>query len=124
MQTSEVQSGERLESLVLIVLLIRCLTGKFCNLFSPGERFEKDCGVSFNRMKAGERIYSENIKTWEELKRAMHPQTQLAVYYPPHAKFEGLDVVVAAWLSKSSVEYYGFQMREGGNAHRRVPQME
>ena len=79
MRTSKVQSGGRLESLVLIVLLIRCLTGKFCNLFSPGEGFEKDCGVLFNQMKAGERIKSEEIKTWEELKMVMCPQTQFPI---------------------------------------------
>jgi hypothetical protein len=37
----------------------------------------------------------------------------VAVYFPTHASFEEVDVIVAAWPRQDSRELYGYQLKEG-----------
>jgi hypothetical protein len=100
-------SGDGWESLFLIVLLIRCVTGLFHATILPFENiFERSgCPVFYNDYIDLNDIDYDDIQKVDELIRRMKPPEHspcIVVYYPQNSAFETYDVLVAAYTSPQS----------------------
>ena len=123
MRISKVESGDGWESLFIVVLLIRCVTGRFCDVFSPGQDF-LNCSVSYNLLLKHSKGKWDDLKTVTQLQGMMtqpHDFPHIAVYFPPNAKFQRVDVVVRAWKSAECYQDFGYQLKEGKNNPKKGP---
>ena len=119
---SKEASGDGWEALFVSTLLIRALSGKFdTTCFSLETEDFKDCTVSFNRGMSGSG--SHLIKSVDEfVGQIKEPDSypHIGIFYPRHASFEEVDVIVAAWREKGDQVLYGYQLKEG----KALPQNE
>jgi hypothetical protein len=119
---SKEASGDGWEALFVATLLMRALSGKFDTpcFFLETDDFG-DCAVSFNRGMSGND--SHLIKSVDEFVGQINEPDSyphIGIFYPRHASFEEVDVIVAAWRGKGNRVLYGYQLREG----KALPQKE
>jgi hypothetical protein len=111
------QSGDAWEALFVMVLLIRALAGRFHSSVLPLDAFDfNNCSLSFNRPfdlrgKTFESFHA--VDEFVDSITAPNRFPHVAVYFPTHASFEEVDVIVAAWPREGTRELYGYQLKEG-----------
>ena len=111
------QSGDAWEALFVVVLLLRAVTQQFDSTIFPLQHLSScECSVSFNdpldlHGKAFE-LYSVVDELVTSIIAPAH-FPHVAVYFPTHASFEEVDVIVAVWQNASCKELYGYQLKEG-----------
>ena len=105
-------SGEAWESLFVIALLLRCLGDHFEDVVFPLKESQFKTDVSYNELLRGGlndlRSAEDLVKRLERPKQFPH----IAVYYPNHTQFQGLDVVVAVYDKAGNRTLYGYQLKE------------
>ena len=82
-----------------------------------------DCSVSFQQLfDLHGRVFESYCVVDEFFASIITPAhfPHIAVYFPTHASFEEVDVIVAVWLNASRKELYGYQLKEG----KRLPKKE
>jgi hypothetical protein len=111
---SKVQSGDSWECLFIIVVLIRCLSGKCDDVVLPLPSESEDCTVSYNE------LFDRNVDFATADLNAFvgairMPQTfpHAAIFYPSHAGFPLYDVIVAYFDMNRVRTLYGYQLKEG-----------
>jgi hypothetical protein len=117
--TAKGQSGDAWEALFVVVLLIRALAGLFYDSIFPLQPLAfSGCSVSFQEPFNIRNKSFESYCTVDDFVDSILPPSNyphVAVYFPTHASFEEVDVIVAAWPRASSRELYGYQLKEGKN---------
>lgn len=113
---SKEASGDGWEALFVATLLIRALSGKFdTTCFKLSDAFlVSNCSVSFDMLL--KRNNSHLIKSVDEfVGQIKEPDSypHIGIFYPRHASFEEVDVIVAAWREKGDQVLYGYQLKEG-----------
>jgi hypothetical protein len=104
--------GDGWEALFIVVVLIRCLTGKSDALFLPLQHAE--CTVSFNEPFEGTEFGSiTNVDDFLECIPTTFGVNHLAVYYPSHASFKTYDLFIAHYDNQGVRSLYGYQLKEG-----------
>jgi hypothetical protein len=117
-------SGDGWESLFVIVLLIRSVSGMFDNCLLPLREGMVGCKVFFNRfldLRDGKSF--EDICEVQDLVNRMEPPQQfpsIVVYYPSHNSFKLYDAVVAAYDRNGSRQLFGYQLKEGKEIPRKL----
>ena len=118
-QRAKWQSGDSWEALFLATLLIRALSHQFDEcLFALGRHFA-EAAVSADTLLD---CFKQVPETPEEFVRHITKPAVLphiGIYMPQHARFVGLDAIVATWDSTGTRRLYGYQLKEGdGTANK------
>ena len=119
-KNAKAESGDGWESLFVIVLLIRAVTGQFSALLPLSLELIGPYEVWCNLYKSSEILW-EDVKTLEQLSKGMKTPPKLpaiVIYYPPNNKFEVYDVIVVAYSDDGRKDLYGYQLKEGKNKPR------
>jgi hypothetical protein len=108
-------AGDGWEALFMATLLMRAHAGKFDASCFRLRGLGKSYGVSFQVPFKG---HDAHLITYvdEFVNRITKPKTfpHVAIYYPDHASFEEVDVIVAVWESETSKRrLFGYQLKEG-----------
>jgi hypothetical protein len=114
-KTAKKESGDAWEALFTIVLLIRCLCGKFNGRLLP---LSGDfASVRYNTPYLGDNFFSKKLSEFLDGVPVSGGNSlpAISVYYPGHAKFETYDVIVAAWDAAGTRSLYGYQCKEGSS---------
>ena len=114
-------SGSAWESLFVIALLLRCLSLHFDDVILPLDRGPfAGASVSYNQLLNQSLT---DLRTIDDLVSALKKPVafpHIAVFYPNHANFEMIDVLVAVYPNADSRSLYGYQLKE----HNEIPTRE
>eukprot|EP00978_Attheya_sp_CCMP212_P024654 scaffold77824_cov56-Attheya_sp.AAC.3 len=102
------EDGDAWEALFLIVLLIRCLTNSFDDEVVPLGSFIPGNGnvsVAYNRpLKESCDVFTTYVDAYIEgipvASQEKQAHCAISIYYPPHARFEEYNVILAFWNAK------------------------
>ena len=97
-RTGKKDSGEDWESLFIVVLLVRLLSNTM-NIFFTLNR-DESYSVSFNTYFNSRDKSFESFTEVDDFAANIRPPPNfphVSVYYPTHAKFEELDIILAVW---------------------------
>ena len=96
LRDSKSLSGEGWETLFVLFLLARCLTGSPDDYFVPRQWFLEHPNVLYNQPceSTKQRLFGE-CENWAQLLEGVSPGTkpQLSILYPTHACFKNYDVL-------------------------------
>jgi hypothetical protein len=115
-RTGKKDSGEDWESLFIVVLLVRLLSNTM-NIFFTLNR-DESYSVSFNTYFNSRDKSFESFTKVDDFAANIRPPPNfphVSVYYPTHAKFEELDIILAVWKNVNKKLLYGFQLKKGKN---------
>ena len=115
-QRAKWQSSDSWEALFLATLLIRALSHQF-----------DECLFDLSRNFAGAAVsadtpldpFNQVPETPEEFVRYITKPAVLphiSIYMPQHARFVGLDAIVATWDGNGTRRLYGYQLKQGDGA--------
>ena len=111
------QSGDAWEHLFVVTLLVRALSRQFDDSVFPLNAVNfAGCSVTFNGPfdLCGKTFESFSVVDEFVASIVTPPHfPHISIYFPSHASFEEVDVIVAAWPTANSRELYGYQLREG-----------
>ncbi|KAI3660472.1 hypothetical protein MP638_004301 [Amoeboaphelidium occidentale] len=113
------KSREAWEALFVVVLLIRCLSGKVNSALLPLHGIN-DASVSYNYLMDSSKTSWLDVTNVNDLLSMIPKRLEndkcphIAVYYPPHSKFELYDVFVVPFnASGERGRIIGYQLKEG-----------
>ena len=112
------KGGDGWECLFVIPLIIRCVTGDFDSVFFPNSLRTKSSylgDVSYNRWSETGPCF-DKISTLNELwnsKPTPPRYPHIDIYYPAHASFVSVDVVLIHYVDKDEYHVRLFQLKEG-----------
>ena len=117
-ETGKVSGGDSWEALFVISAIARVATNHFCSLLPLDTVVFANCRVSYNCFweQTHDGASFLNITTIEQLIEGLtRPPSypHVAVFYPPHARFETYDLVVVAYQQADVRQVYGYQLKEG-----------
>jgi len=113
-KNAKTASGDAWEHLFVATLLIRCLAGEFDGVILPlNVREFVDCTVDFNWPFNAQMDKITKVDEFVKLIGNPTHYPHISIYYPPHATFEEVDVIFAAWPSADRKLLYGYQCKEG-----------
>jgi hypothetical protein len=124
-ETGKVSGGDSWEALFVISAIVRVATGHFCSLLPLDIVSFANSRVSYNYLWNQKQAAADfsHITTMEQLIDGLTPPPSyphVAVFYPPHARFEMYDLLVVTYLRADFREIYGYQLKEG----RVIPKKE
>lgn len=114
-RTAKKESGDAWEALFLIVLIIRCITRQFLQEVVPLVALPREVEVWYNGP------YTPNGDFFSTDPRRflagipMDEKKKIGIYYPPHARFNTYDVILAYWDGGGARFLFGYQLKEGKN---------
>lgn len=124
-ETGKVSGGDSWEALFVISTIARVATNHFCSLLPLDTVTFANCRVSYNyfwEQTHGGASFP-NITTIEQLIEGLTlppSYPHVAVFYPPHARFETYDLLVVAYQQADVRQVHGYQLKEG----RIIPKKE
>lgn len=118
-ETGKTSGGDSWEALFAIALVIRLATGSFHDLLKLGEMCPPNSvyGLSYNHLweQRGHLAFPDITTLRELIEGLVDPLAfpHVAVFYPPHARFEGYDLIVVLHQALGKRLIYGYQLKEG-----------
>ena len=115
---AEPHSGKAWEALFVIVLLIRAVT---CHL--PLHMSDRSTFFPTDPNNVSYRRVEGTCHRFQDM-TVIRPESfpHLVIYHPSSSKFEVYDVLVAWYARKEAeVQWYGYQLKEGGGTHVKAP---
>ena len=126
-ETDKTSGGDTWEALFVAVLLIRAVSGHFhahllpldavvfanCRVFYNDLWKQQDCAPAF-----------PDIQTVDQLLAGIQAPPSfpaIALYYPPHARFQTYDCFFVAWSSAEERKVFGYQLKEGKQIPNKAP---
>ena len=126
-ETGKTSGGDSWEALFAISLIVRLVTGYYDDLlpihtFLPStSEYDVTYNTLWEQTQSGASFPS--ITTIEQLIEGLTlppSYPHVAVFYPPHARFEAYDLLVVAYQQADVRQVYGYQLKEG----RVIPKKE
>jgi hypothetical protein len=115
---AKTESGEAWESLFVLVLLIRCLTGQGHEIMGAAGIAFTPAPVTFSR--GNEKTVIDLLDRINKEKPESGPQ--ISLYYPHHAKFPLYDCVLVAWDEDGNrTSTIGYQLKQGNSGAKDSP---
>ncbi|KAG7361112.1 hypothetical protein IV203_036212 [Nitzschia inconspicua] len=110
-RTAKWESGEAWEALFIIVLIVLCVTGEFDDVVVP-LHFDDNVKVKFNEPFSGVDFRTKSPTEFIKGIPKDGEKEGISIYYPNHARYEELDVILACWDSNGTRSLYGYQLKE------------
>lgn len=118
-KTAKTQSGEAWESLFVILLLVRVLTGTPDTLIPGFDELLDVCNVTYDAPFGSRHDVNSctNVADFLECipKTIDKMTTCVAIYVPSHSKFKTYDAFVVVWKKGKRNHIIGYQLKEGKN---------
>lgn len=118
-ETGKTSGGDSWEALFAIALVFRLVTRSFHSLLKLDEALipNATCGLSYNRFweQRGQLAFPDILTLDQLIGGLVDPMAypHVAVYYPPHARFEAYDLIVVLHQAQGRRIVYGYQLKEG-----------
>ncbi len=118
-ETGKTSGGDSWEALFAIAMVIRLVTKSFHDLLELGEVMTPNAvyGLSYNRFweQQGHLAFPDVTTLSDLIEGLVEPVAypHVAVYYPPHARFEAYDLIVVLHQALGKRLIYGYQLKEG-----------
>ena len=108
----KVNSGDGWEALFIATLLVRCMTGEFCQQLVPLRgSFDK---VLWNEpFRDDSNFETQHVEEFVQAIPYQQEKSGISIYYPTHAQFEVYDVILAYWGDDHKRRLFGYQLKEG-----------
>mmetsp|Transcript_22762 Transcript_22762/g.32681 ORF Transcript_22762/g.32681 Transcript_22762/m.32681 type:complete len:537 (+) Transcript_22762:613-2223(+) len=115
--TVEKLSGKAWESLFLLVVIIRVVSGKFDEVILPlMNNLSMDYSISFNQFIDTDQKVLEDIVDVDEIVGCFTEPDRyphVAIYQPTNASFPLFDLIIAVYGKTGSRKLYAYQLKEG-----------
>ncbi len=117
-ETGKTSGGDSWEALFAIAVMIRLATGSFHRLLNLSAALPAVFGLSYNLLwkQQEDDVAFPDITTLDQLMRGLTKPLaypHVAVYYPPHARFQIYDLIVVVHQAADARTVFGYQLKEG-----------
>jgi hypothetical protein len=125
-ETGKISGGDSWEAMFAIALVIRLVTRSFHRLLGLDELLISNAlyGLSYNCLwEAHGNLAFPDITTLGQLIEGLVDPPEyphVAVYYPPHARFETYDLIVVWHQAQNRRIVHGYQLKEGREIPRKM----